>query len=143
MAALGNLTINDGVSAATFGPEARDPSQGTVSWVARDANPPLTWRRLMTRMSTPSVLRSAGQAASRVYKVMVNLELPAMETLGTADNGYQPPPTVAYVTRAKLEFFLPERADSSDRAKVLAALISALGQSQVAEQITILSQPLS
>jgi len=143
MAALGNMTINDGFSTVTYSPEARDPSQGVVSWVARTASSPLTWRRLMTRMTAPLSIRKAGQTAVRMYKVMINLEYPTPESLGTADDGYQPPPTVAYVTRAKVEFFLPERADQNDRTNALGALIAALSQTQVSEQITLLSQPLS
>jgi len=38
-----------------------------------------------------------------------------LETLGTADNGITPPPTVAYTPRFNAEFIMSERASLQNR----------------------------
>jgi hypothetical protein len=40
---------------------------------------------------------------------------PVLETLGTADNGITPPPTVAFVPRASIEYVISERASFQNR----------------------------
>jgi hypothetical protein len=48
------------------------------------------------------------------------ISLPVLETVGTADNGIPPPPTIAYVMKANLEFLLPERSTKQNRQDILA-----------------------
>lgn len=52
-----------------------------------------------------------GQAATsnRVNRCTMTINLPVLETLGTNDAGMTPPPTVAYVERAKIEIVMAER----------------------------------
>lgn len=60
----------------------------------------------------------AKSGSDRVIRVKVSLHEPTLETLGTADNGLTPPPTIAYITRSSTEFILPERNTLQNRKDI-------------------------
>lgn len=70
-------------------------------------------------------------AGSRVYRILMTLDKPTLETLGTNDAGYTPPATVAYVCRAKVEFIFPERCNLQDRKDVRAMVYDAINEAYV------------
>lgn len=67
----------------------------------------------------------ASSSSDRVSRVKWALHEPALETLGTADNGLTPPPTVAFIMRANGEFILSERSSLQNRKDIrkMAALL--------------------
>jgi predicted nucleotidyltransferase len=58
---------------------------------------------------------AGANASSRMNRVSVGLHVPTLETLGTNDAGYTPAATVAYVSRANLEFVLPDQNTLQNR----------------------------
>jgi len=127
MPAIAAIAINNGEASPvshSFSPLGQDAKTGI--WWYEDQSPrvnstsPLGWPRIgiLTRRNQQA---GVGESAkNRVNKVEVTLALPYMETLGTNDSGLTPAPTVAYIDRAKVEFFLSERDDIAMRKDVLA-----------------------
>lgn len=74
-----------------------------------------------------------GQAAKsdRINRVILALHEPTLETLGTADNGLTPPFTIAYITRSKTEFLLPERGTTQNRKDIRKMAQGMLGDAQI------------
>lgn len=62
------------------------------------------------------------------YKITAKLEVPVMETLGTAGTsfGYTAPPKVAYVTTAIVTMFADKRSTSDDRANTYKMMLGLL-----------------
>lgn len=69
--------------------------------------------------------------SDRVNRVRIALHEPAMETLGTADNGIPPPPTISYITRSASEFILPERNTLQNRKDIRKMTALLLADAQV------------
>lgn len=69
--------------------------------------------------------------SDRVSRVKVSLHEPALETLGTADNGLTPPPTIAYITRSSTEFILPERNTLQNRKDIRKMSSNVLNDAQI------------
>ncbi|DAD50366.1 TPA_asm: coat protein [ssRNA phage Gerhypos.2_34] len=62
---------------------------------------------------------------SRVYKVTAKLSLPTLEAIsGTNVGGFTPAQQKAYECQAIVDFLLPERSTSAERAKLLNQLAS-------------------
>lgn len=83
------------------------------------------------RSPKPPQNGTVSAAGTRVYRALITLDKPTMETLGTNDAGYTPPATVAYISRAKVEFIWPERNTLQDRKDVRAMLVDGLNETYV------------
>jgi hypothetical protein len=113
-----NIVLADALATPvnhTFIPIGKDPQD--IYWFEDQSRPtPIGFWRIGVSTKRPPVA-SNGQAsnADRVYRVKATLAFPTLETIGTNDNGITPPPTVAYVERASVEFILPERGLVQER----------------------------
>lgn len=111
MSSVANIVLNDAQAtpvAHTFIPQGTD-SDGR--WWYEDQSPtnPIGYNRISLQLVKASVPTAGRQNGSRVNRVKITLHTPVMETIGTADNGIVPPPTIAYIPRVSLEFVMDER----------------------------------
>lgn len=118
MPAVGSITLNDGQAtpvAHTFIPLG--PTRDGVWWFEdQSAASALGYAKLavqLVRPGPPSPRSVSNQ--DRVSRLKWAFHLPGLETLGTADNGLTPPPSVAYIGRSQGEFILPERMPAQGR----------------------------
>lgn len=90
------------------------------NWRANDAGIPLAGQ--------PRLWQSTEQLKSGDWKITAKLEVPVMETLGTAGTsaGYQAPPAVAYVTTGIFSMFASPRSTAGDRANLLKMFVGIL-----------------
>lgn len=117
MPAMTNILVKD---------DAATPKEWTLKPVSDNPSP--TWRSTdltVPLIGQPRLSGSIEQQKNRDYKITAKLELPIMETLGTAgtSGGYQAPPAVAYVVPVIVTMFAPERSTVADRANALKMMI--------------------
>lgn len=73
------------------------------------------YNRISIQLTRPAMASQQVNSAERVNRVKIGIHTPVLETLGTADSGITPPPTVAYVPRVSIEFIMSERASLQNR----------------------------
>lgn len=116
MPAIGNVVINDGAAtpvAHTFSPLGRDDKG--VYWFEQTTPVPangLGAKRLGYKQDRvfDNQKRLTGES-----RVVMSLSVPTLEVLGNSSTGITPPPTLAYIEKARLEFVLPERSTTQER----------------------------
>lgn len=118
MPAVANIVLADAQGTPvnhTFLPLG--PDTNGVWWFEDQsvATPIGYWRISIKLERTPPAGNGAVSSANRVNRVVVGLHQPVLETLGTADNGITPPPTVSFVNRSRVEFAMPERNTLQNR----------------------------
>lgn len=123
MPAFAAFSINDGQTtpaSVTFNPVSAE--NGLYVWQDQTGGIPLAYRTIWYRRRRAAANTAAGTKsdASRSDKAEVSISDPVMETLGTNDAGYTPPPTVACVDRFNGTFTQPERSSEANRKDVLA-----------------------
>lgn len=117
MSAVANIVLNDAQAtpvAHTFVPIGQD-AKGVWWYEDQSASAPIGYNRIsleLVRAGNPSPGQNAGQ---RMNRVKIGLHTPKLETLGNNSLGITPPPTVAYIARANLEFVIPDRSTLQDR----------------------------
>jgi hypothetical protein len=85
-----------------------------------------------------SILRRS--EAGRAYRVKLTLAVPTLAVTAPASGtGIQPLPTQAYVTRATIEFILPDGCTLQDRKDILAYVQGALSKTVISDQVVNLS----
>jgi hypothetical protein len=110
------ITINDGAAtpvAHTFTPIGKD--EKGVMWFEQTTpapTSPLGAKRIGYRQAR--VLDSRKQLTGS-SKAVYTLHVPTLETLANNSAGIVPPPTVAYVEVARVEFDLAERSTQQER----------------------------
>jgi len=130
MPAASNIVINDGATtpvAHTFSPIGQD-AKGV--WWYEQTNPALANALGAKRLGIKVVRIMDRQRLTGSAKVTITVQVPTLETLGTNDSGFTPPPTVAYVNHVRCEFDFPERGNLQERKDTrafIAALTSATG----------------
>lgn len=118
MAAVANIVLADALATPvnhTFIPLGPD-SNGVWWFEDQSGSSALGNNRLsisLVRSSAP--VNGLVSRSDRVNRVKIALYCPTLETLGTNDAGVTPPPTVAYVNRANIEFSLAERNTLQNR----------------------------
>lgn len=140
MPAFAAITINDGKATPvshTFNPQSEEPAN---VWNHVDSSPSsaigFNWLKLS--LSQPTSPVQGESSLNRVYRAKMSLALPLLETLGTSDSGLTPPPTLAAVMRANVEYIIPERVALADRKDLNALAKNALAASvwtSMAEQL--------
>lgn len=118
MSAVANIVLNDALGspvAHTFVPLGPD-TNGV--WWFEDQSPSsvIGYNRIsisLVRSKPPGPTQAS--TSDRVNRVKIALHCPVAETLGTNDAGVTPPPTLAYISRATIEFILPERNNLQNR----------------------------
>lgn len=117
MAAVANITLNDAQETPvlhTFTPVGPD-SSGTWWWEDQSAASPIGYNRISMQLVRASNPAPGANAGTRINRVKIGFHTPKMETLGNNSAGITPPPTVAYIARANVEFILPDRSSLQDR----------------------------
>lgn len=121
----------------TFTPLGQNKETGF--WWFEDQSPrvastsSLGWPRIGIRTRRANDAGPGDDAKTRVNRVELVVAMPYLETVGTSDSGLTPPPTVAYVERAKVEFLLPARDSIADRKDALAYPKNLLGHATVVD----------
>jgi hypothetical protein len=130
MPAFAAFTINDGKAtpvAHTFNPISGE--SGLFVWQDQSPTSAIGFLTVTYRLSRPTVAAAPGiaSAADRMWKHTIGIAVPTMETLGNNSAGLTPPPTVAHIHRANLEFRQPERGTLADRKDLTAFAYNLLG----------------
>jgi hypothetical protein len=117
MSAVANIVLNDAQAtpvAHTFVPIGPD-LKGVWWWEDQSASESIGYNRISMQLKRVGNPAPGSNSGGRVNRVLVSIHCPVLETLATNDAGLTPPPTVAYVSRANVEFILPERNSLQDR----------------------------
>lgn len=118
MPQLANIVLADAQGTPvnhTFNPIG--PDEKDVQWLVdySQSNAIGYWRISLSIVS-PAAPRAGDSSQERMYKVRVQLHEPVLETNGDSSlSGILPAPTVAYIPRSGLEYFLPERSSLQNR----------------------------
>jgi hypothetical protein len=117
MSAVANIVLNDALGspvAHTFIPLGPDK---LGAWWFEDQSPTnaIGYNRISIQLVRAAIASQGTSSLERTNRVKIGLHTPSLETLGTADNGITPPPTVAYVPRMNVEFIMNERATLQQR----------------------------
>lgn len=137
MPSLAPLTINDGLAtpvAHTFGPYRID-EKGVTTFFDRVSGVGIGFSKLTVSLRSPLggvTAGSASDAKARVYKAILTIDVPTLESTSAATGtGIAPAPTVAYVHAARIELTLPERGTLANRKDLIAYIKNALSNASV------------
>jgi hypothetical protein len=136
MPAFTSITLNDAQAtpvAHVFYPVTKFSTEQEVvaSYEDKSGGQAIAFKVLRLRYRRPiNPIGSGGKARTstddRVYRLVMEVSDPVLETLGTASNGIMPAQTISYVTRAKVELMIPERATLQNRKDLFAYVRNAL-----------------
>lgn len=140
MPVFAGITINDGQAspgAHTFNPVSS--VNGTYVWQDQTGGIALGYLTITYQRTNPPPAKAGqGSTSDRAIKQSFGISIPTMETLGTNDAGLTPPPTVACIHRARMDFIQPERGTLSVRKDLTAyasnLLAHATGKSLLNDQ---------
>lgn len=139
MPALASLVVNDGQAtpvAHTFTPLSID-TNGVATFVDRVSGIPIGFAKFDLSLRNPPSAQAGQNSTGRVYKVTMRLFVPTLEqTSASTSTGIQPAPTKAFDHVANLQFFLPERGTTQNRADLLALISNLLSDAAVKAVIT-------
>lgn len=139
MSIAADIVVNDGQAtpvAHTFVPLGFDTDGKSFIWEEQDGSlPPILWRRIKARLARNDPTEPGRNAGDSKAKVIVSVLLPTGETLGTADNGIEPPPTLAYINRNNNEFSTSGRATVAERKDLQAFGSNILANAQIKAMI--------
>lgn len=139
MPALASLVVNDGQAtpvAHTFTPLSID-TNGVATFVDRASGIPIGFAKLDLSLRNPPSAQAGQNSTGRVYKATIRLFVPTLEqTSASTSTGIQPAPTKAFDHVANLQFFLPERGTTQNRADLLALVSNLLGDAAVKTVLT-------
>jgi hypothetical protein len=117
VAAVANIVLNDALGtpvAHTFIPLGPDKN-GTWWWEDQSPANAIGYNRISMQLVRAVNPAQGANSSERVNRVKVGIHTPTLETLGTADNGITPPPTVAFTPRCNIEFIMNERSSLQNR----------------------------
>lgn len=116
-----NIVINDGQGSPVAHTFNYAPLPNNISsWEDRVGGVLVGYNSITMSYNRPKSNTTSKTVGNRYYNAVIKLRVPTLETLGTADNGFTPPPTVAYNTMCEMRFALPERANLQNRKDILA-----------------------
>lgn len=121
MPAVANIVLADAQGTPvnhTFIPLSKD-ANGVWWFEDQSGSSPVGYNRISVQLvRTPPAGNGQASVSNRVNRVKLGIHTPTLETLGTADSGITPPPTVSYVNRCSMEFILPERNTLQNRKDI-------------------------
>lgn len=120
MSAVANIVLNDAQGspvAHTFIPLGPD-SKGAWWWEDQSPTNAIGYNRISVQLVRSALASQGVSSLERVNRVKIGIHTPVLETLGTADNGITPPPTVAYIPRVNVEFIMNERSSLQNRKDI-------------------------
>ncbi len=144
MPQISSVVINDGAAtpvAHTFSPIGKDDKG--VFWFEQTTPSPangLGAKRLsykQTRVLDP------GKQLTASTKVVYALHVPTLETVANNSAGITPPPTLAYVEKARLEIDLAERSTLQERKDTRVLLANFLAHAMAIANIDTLQPSYS
>lgn len=126
----------------TFNPIGLD-GKGTFWFVDQSASNAIGFWKISFDISTPPNAQPGESSARRVHRVRIGLHEPVLETVSNSTvSGIAPAPTVAYISRAFVEFVLPERTTLTDRKnirKMCASLLTDTNVTKLVEELQFLN----
>lgn len=145
MPQIAPIGISDGATtpvAHTFSPIGMDRLTG-VFWFEQTipAVPVLLAKRIgykQTRM-----LGDKSRQLTGVSKCSYTIHVPTLETLGTADSGIPPPPTLAYREIGRVEFELAERSTAQERKDTRTLMFNLLNSAMATANVDTLQPSYS
>lgn len=98
-----------------FIPMGKD--QNGLYWFEdQSASSALGYNRISIEVKRPLPAPAGGKSTSdRLARVYIGIHCPTLETLGTADNGLTPPPTISHIERSRQEYIMPEKGSKLER----------------------------
>lgn len=117
MSAVANIVLNDAQAtpvAHTFIPLGPD-KLGAWWWEDQSPTNAIGYNRISMQLVRSALPNQGANSGERVNRIKVGIHTPVLVTLGTADNGITPPPTVAFVPRCNIEFIMNEGASLQNR----------------------------
>lgn len=141
MPAIANIVLADAQATPvnhTFVPLGRDANG--VWWLEDQsfASPAGYWRISVQLTRVPAPTAGYVASSNRVNRVKIGLHQPTLETLGNNSAGIIPPPTVAYVDRALVEFIFADRdikQNRKDSRKMIANLLAVADIATIVEDL--------
>lgn len=133
MGAVSNIVLPDAQATPvnhTFIPLGQD-AQGAWWFEDQATDSPIGFQRISISLKRPAPSVGKKTNPDQMNRVRVTLNMPRLETLGTGGNGFVPPPTVAYVARASMEFMIPDRATLQDRKDARKYILGVLANAQL------------
>lgn len=126
----------------TFIPLGKDAND--VFWFEDQSQAsPVGFWRISVDMRRPNPAAPGQNTANRVYRAKIGLHEPILETVSNSTvSGIAPAPTIAYISRALVEFILPERTSLQNRKdlrKMFGLLIGNSNIIAVVEDLNFLS----
>lgn len=122
MPVFASIAINDGQGTPvshTFLPVSSD--SGIYVWQDQSGGVSLGYLTITYSKKVPGPAKAGSESnAARIWRQTLSISVPTMETLGNNSAGLTPPPTVAYIHRAVLEFMQPERGSLQERKNLTA-----------------------
>lgn len=113
MSSQASIAIADGAATPVTHTFAGATASNDIAvWEDRVSGQYIGYNRLRFELQRP---KGPSNQANRNLRLMIRLETPVLETLGTSDSGFTPPPTVAFRPQAELTFTLPERSTLQQR----------------------------
>jgi len=142
--ALANIVLADAQATPvnhTFVPLGPDCS-GTYWWEDQSAAAAVGNWRISFQLIRPAVAQAGQSSANRVYRGKIGLHEPILETVSNNTvSGIAPAPTVSYVSRAFIEFVMPERTSLQNRKDLRKMLYNLCNETQFVALIETLITP--
>jgi len=137
MAAIANITINDGLAtpvAHIFAPAKTQADMALLEDRTSASNPSgifIGFGKLTMMMERP---KGASGSATRNIKASIKIETPKLETVSNSTvSGIAPAPTVSYRPVAELMLTFPERCSLQDRKDLQAFVKNLLSNAFVTD----------
>lgn len=140
MPTAANIVIADAQATPvnhTFIPIGPDPKEPYKFWFEDQSQASAAgYWRIAVAIKRPSMAKAGADTANRVVRATVELHEPILEVPVSASyNGIAPAPRVSYISRAFVEFVMPERATLLDRQNLRSMIEALLGDTTVASAI--------
>lgn len=137
MSAVANIALNDAQATPVshvFIPIGPDTNQ-VWWWEDQSTSESIGFNRISMQLKRAPNPAPGSNSGSRLNRVSVGLHCPMLETVATNDAGITPPPTVAYICRANVEFILPDRSNLQNRKDLRKFVDFLMAESQLTAMV--------
>jgi hypothetical protein len=110
-------------------------ANGEMFFEDQSGSTPIGYNRVSISLRRGAVGRAGDSQGDRTSRAMLKVYVPALETVGTADNGITPPPRVAYQLASTHEFVMSERSMKIERQNTRKFAYGLLANAQVVSLI--------
>lgn len=140
MAIAANIVLLDAQATPvshTFVPLGRDSKNQNMYWFEdQSGSSSLGWNRISFELVRDrGNLTPGASSQQRTNRVKIGLHTPIMETLSTADSGFTPAATIAYVPRCNVEFIISDRATTQNRKDLRKYAWNLMNEAQVVNMV--------